>query len=117
MCQSVAPGVRRKSQPRVSTRRLLPRSASQRRVWIPDSWSYSLRCFQFYVRGHSGENAVRRIVDANLYAKNLVDTFFPRLHVARQKLRLLIDLLDGALENRRRERIDPHFCLLAQPHM
>src|SRR5271156_3942763 len=114
MCQSVAPGVQRKSQLRVSPRRVWPLLVSQPRGWIPESWSYSLRRFQFYVRGHSGENAVRRIVDANLYAKNLVHAFFPRLHVARQKLCLLIDLLDGALENRRRERIDPHFCLLAQ---
>src|ERR1700722_7249870 len=117
MCQSVAPGVRRKSRPPVSPRRVLPLPASQPWVWVPESWSYSLRGLQFYVRGHSGENAVRWIVDANLYAKNLVDPFFPRLHVARQKLCLLIDLLDGALENRLRERIDPHFCLLAQSHM
>src|SRR5271163_6435 len=98
MCQSVAPGVRRKSQPPVLTRRLMPRSASQARVWIPHSWSYSLRRFQFYVGGHSSENAVRRIVDANLYAKNLVNAFFSRLHVARQKLCLLINLLDDSLE-------------------
>ncbi len=58
----------------------------------------SLGRFQFYVGGHSCENAVRRIVDANLYAKNLVDAFFPGLHVAGKKLGLLIDLLDGALK-------------------
>src|ERR1700688_2247713 len=97
MCQSAAPGVRRKSRPPVSPRRVSPLPVAQPRVWIPESWSYSLPRIQFYVRGHSCENAVRRIVDANLYTKYLVDAFFPRLHVARQKLCLLIDLLDAAL--------------------
>ena len=51
------------------------------------------------VGSHAGADAMRGIVDANLHAKNLVDAFFHGLHVARQELGLLIDLLDGAVEN------------------
>jgi len=59
----------------------------------------STRRLQFYVRGHPRANLIGRIVDADFYAEYLVDTFFAGLHVAREKLGLLIDLLDGAVEN------------------
>ena len=39
---------------------------------------------------------------------------FARLHVARQKFGLLIDLLDDAVENRLRKRIDANFGFLTQ---
>ncbi len=42
---------------------------------------------------------MRRVVDANFHAENLMHSFFPRLYVARQKFRLLVDLFDRAAEN------------------
>src|SRR5580765_365892 len=72
--------------------------------------------FQFYVRGHARQNAPGRIVDADFDAEDLMNAFLARLHVPREKFRLLIDLLDDTLKDRLRERIDPHFRFLAQLH-
>jgi hypothetical protein len=54
---------------------------------------------KFYVCGHPWQHAVRRVIDANFHAENLVHSFFARLYVARQEFRLLVDLFDRATEN------------------
>src|SRR5579871_875186 len=74
----------------------------------------SARCFQCHVGGHAGAHAIRRIVDANLDAKDLVHPLFACLNVARQKFRLLINLLDDAVKNYFRKRIDEHLGFLPQ---
>src|SRR6266702_2668637 len=55
-----------------------------------------------------------RIVNANLYAEHLMNAFFARLHVARKKLGLLIDLLHCTIEDRVRKRINAYFRLLPE---
>ncbi len=45
------------------------------------------------------QNAIRGIVDANFHAKDLMDAFLARLHVARKKFSLLIDLFDDAVKH------------------
>ena len=54
----------------------------------------SARRGQLHVRRHSGQNTVRGIIDAHLHPEYLVNAFLDGLHIARQKLRLLVDLLD-----------------------
>jgi hypothetical protein len=65
------------------------------------------------VGGHTGPQSAVRVADADLHAEYLVDAFLARLHVTREKLRFLIDLLQFAVERRVREGIDAHFDLLA----
>ena len=48
-----------------------------------------------------------RIVDANFYAKDLVHAFFACLYVARQEIRLLVDLFDYAEEKFFRRKSPP----------
>src|SRR5690242_17654165 len=55
--------------------------------------------FQFHVCGHARKDAASRIVDADLYAEDLMDALLLRLHVARQEFGLLVDLLDHAAKN------------------
>src|SRR5215472_3533355 len=74
----------------------------------------STRRLEFHVGGHAGKDVARRIVDANLHAKNLMDALFTRLHVAGEKFRLLVDLLDFAVKDFLRERVDANLGLLAQ---
>src|SRR5262249_16278189 len=86
--------------------------------WIWSTRSHrSARRLQFNVGSHTAAHAIRRIVNAHFYAENLVHAFFARLHVARQKLRLLIDLLHDTVKNRVRERIDANLGLLPDPHV
>src|SRR5579864_7503581 len=42
----------------------------------------SARCFQFHIGGHAGEDVAGRIVDANFYAKDLVNAFLTGLYVS-----------------------------------
>ena len=74
----------------------------------------SARGLQFDVGGHSGADFARRFIDANLHAEDLVNALFAGLHVARQKFRLLIDLLDDAVENVFREGVNADFRFLAE---
>src|SRR5437879_3383951 len=66
------------------------------------------------VRCHAGPHAAARIVDAQFHPKHLMDALFPRLHVARQEFRLLIDLFHHSFKDRFREGIDAHLALLSQ---
>src|SRR5215469_4508194 len=45
----------------------------------------SARRFEFHVRGHPGEDAARRVVDADFYAEDLMDAFLAGLHVTRKE--------------------------------
>src|SRR5271168_3214841 len=73
-----------------------------------------VRALQLYIRGHSGEDVAGGVIDANLHTEHLVHTFFRGLHVARKKFRLLIDLLDDAVEHRFRKRVHANFGFFAQ---
>src|SRR5262249_24821776 len=57
---------------------------------------------EFHVGGHSGQDMPRPIVDADFHAEDLVHAFFARLHVARKKLGLLVDLFNDT-----RKRLAP----------
>src|SRR5215469_18512173 len=71
--------------------------------------------FKFYVRGHPGKHAARRVVDADFYAEDLMDAFLAGLYVARKEFGLLIDLLHFSLKNRVGKGIDTDFRLLSEP--
>ena len=51
------------------------------------------------VSSHASKNAMRRIVDSDFDAENLVDTFLASLDIARKKFGLLINLFHDAVEN------------------
>src|SRR5690348_656474 len=70
----------------------------------------SARWLEFHVGSHPGEDMAGRIVDADFYAKNLVNPFLAGLHIAWKKLGLLVDLLHFAFENAVGKRIDSDFC-------
>src|SRR5437879_13862078 len=59
----------------------------------------SISRFQLHVGSHAGKHLAARIMDANLYAKNLVHAFLAGLHVAWQEFSLLIDLLEDPFEH------------------
>src|SRR5262245_58650566 len=54
----------------------------------------SASTFEFHIGGHAGQDVPSRIVDADFHAEDLVHAFFARLHVARKKLGLLVDLFN-----------------------
>src|SRR5215813_2130397 len=68
---------------------------------------------KFDVSGHARKDAVRRIINSDFYAEDLMDTFFPGLHVAGKKFRLLVDLLDEAVEGFLLKWIDVNLRLLS----
>src|SRR5215472_373697 len=74
----------------------------------------STRGLEFHVGGHAGKDVARRIVDANLHAKNLMNALFARLHVSGKKFRLLVDLFDLAVKDFFRKGVDANLGLLAQ---
>src|SRR6266699_460978 len=45
----------------------------------------STRGLEFHVGGHAGENAAARIVDADFYAKDLMNALLAGLHIAREE--------------------------------
>src|SRR5690349_500833 len=49
---------------------------------------------EFYVGCHAGQDVTRGVVDADFHAKDLMNAFFSRLHVAGKEFRLLVDLFD-----------------------
>src|ERR1700756_4413657 len=61
--------------------------------------------FQLDVSGHAGPDLSGRIVDAHLHTKDLVNAFFARLHVAREKFGLLVDLFHHTCECLVRKRV------------
>src|SRR5215813_10560090 len=67
---------------------------------------------KFDVSGHARKDAVRRIINADFYAEDLMDTLFAGLHVAGKKFRLLVDLLDEAVEGFFLKRVDVNVRLL-----
>src|SRR5260370_1409833 len=87
---------------------------------LAEGWSEvataSASRFQLHIGSHAGKDAAGRIIDADFYANDLVDAFFAGLYIARQKLGLLVDLLDDAIESGFRKRIDANLGLLANPH-
>src|SRR5260370_21145970 len=74
----------------------------------------SISLFEFHVGGHAGKHAASGIVDANLYAKNLVHAFLAGLDVARQEFSLLVDLFEDPFENCFRKGVDSDFGLLPE---
>src|SRR5438477_5335277 len=74
----------------------------------------SISRFQLHVGSHAGKHLAAGIIDANLYAKNLVHAFLAGLHVARQEFSLLIDLFEDPFENSSWKRVDSDFGLLAE---
>jgi len=56
---------------------------------------------------------VRGIIDANFYAEHLVNALLACLYVARKKFRLLIDLLDNAIEGLLLKWVNVNFRFLA----
>src|SRR5260370_6276472 len=74
----------------------------------------SISLFKFHVGGHAGKHAAGGIVDANLYAKNLVHAFLAGLDVARQEFSLLVDLFEDPFENCFRKGVDSDFGLLPE---
>src|SRR4029077_14309801 len=84
-------------------------------ILLRDSHELTSR-FQFYVRGHSRQNAPSGIVDADFDPEHLMNSLLARLDVARQEFGLLIDLFHDTLENLFREGIDAHFRFLAELH-
>src|ERR1700682_221699 len=57
------------------------------------------RWLQLYIRGHSGQDPMRRIVDAHLYSEDLVNPLFPGLNVAGKEFGLLIDLFHHSVKS------------------
>jgi hypothetical protein len=47
--------------------------------------------FQFHIGGHAREDTAGGIIDANLYANDLVYALFAGLNIARQEFGLLVD--------------------------
>src|SRR5437879_4169853 len=74
----------------------------------------SISRFQLHVGSHAGKHLAARIMDANLYAKNLVHAFLAGLHVAWQEFSLLIDLFEDPFENSFWKRVDSDFGPLAE---
>src|SRR5438552_1125141 len=74
----------------------------------------SLRRFELYLGGHAGEDAASRVVDANFHAEDLVDAFLPRLHVAREKFGLLVNLFHLPAKNGVGKGVDADFRPLAE---
>src|SRR6266850_1435128 len=72
----------------------------------------SISCFKFHVGSHAGKHVAAGIIDANLYAKNLVHAFLAGLDVARQEFSLLVDLFEDPFENSFWKRVDSDFGLL-----
>src|ERR1700704_2101488 len=60
----------------------------------------SISRFKFHVGSHARKHVPGGIVDANLYAKNLVHAFLAGLHVARQEFSLLVNLFDDPFKHR-----------------
>src|SRR5438874_4299377 len=75
----------------------------------------SARRFKFHVRGHPGEHAARRVVDADFYPEDLMDAFLAGLYVAGKEFGLLIDLLHFSVKNGVGKGIDANFRLLPEP--
>src|SRR5215472_4166819 len=75
----------------------------------------STRRFKFHVRGHPGEHAACRVVDADFYAEHLMDAFVAGLYVAGKEFGLLIDLLHFSLKDGIGKGIDADFRLLPEP--
>src|SRR6516164_8128938 len=76
----------------------------------------SARGVQFDIGGHPRQDAARTVVDPHLYAEDLVHSLLARLHVARQELGLLVDLLDAAAERLVGEGIDADLRFLAHAY-
>src|SRR5437588_3010585 len=74
----------------------------------------SISRFEFHVGSHAGKHVAGGIMDANLYAENLVHAFLAGLHVARQEFSLLIDLFEDPFENSPWKRVDSDFGLLPE---
>src|SRR3979490_66702 len=74
----------------------------------------SISRFKFHVGSHAREHVPGGIVDANLYAKNLVHAFLAGLHVARQEFSLLVNLFDDPFKHRFWKRVHSHFGLLPE---
>src|SRR6267143_3439639 len=72
----------------------------------------SIPRFQLHVGSHAGKHVAAGIIDANLYAKNLVHAFLAGLNVARQEFSLLVDLFEDPFENSFWKRVDSDFGLL-----
>src|SRR5258707_492674 len=68
------------------------------------------------VGGHAGADAVRRVVNAHFHAKDLVDALFHSLHITRQEFGLLINLLDGTVENLIGKGVHANLGLLPEMH-
>src|ERR1700688_375416 len=92
-----------------STRKLTPftatKSPKRRTRFSAEMASCSLggtslaRWGQFYIRGHSGQDPMRRIVDAHFDSEDLVNPFFPGLNVAGKEFGLLIDLFHHSVKS------------------
>src|SRR5215471_3028892 len=70
---------------------------------------------EFHVRGHACEHTAGGIIDADFDAENLVHAFLAGLHVAGKEFRLLVDLLDFAVENGARKGVDTNLRFLPEP--
>src|SRR5215470_13506312 len=69
------------------------------------------------IGGHAGEDAVGRIVDADLHTKYLMGALFAGLHIARKKFGLLIDLFDYAGKSLLRKGVDANFRSLTDVYL
>src|SRR5436853_336315 len=74
----------------------------------------SISCIKFHVGSHAGKHVAAGIIDANLYAENLVHAFLAGLDVARQEFSLLVDLFEDPFENSFWKRVDSDFGLLPE---
>src|SRR5262245_11819005 len=73
----------------------------------------SVSALEFHIRSHSRQNVMCRIIDAHFHAEHLMHPFFPRLHIARQKFGLLIDLFNQAFKRLASSGIHGDFGLVA----
>src|SRR5207302_473528 len=72
-----------------------------------------LHVWKINVRCHARAETIIVVRQANFHAKDLTNSVFDRLHVARRELRLSIHLLDDARKIFARKRIDPDAGLIA----
>src|SRR5260370_2416952 len=87
--------------------------AASAELFLPlgiDSTSF----FEFHIGSHAGQHVAAGIIDANLYAENLVHAFLTGLDVARQEFSLLVDLFEDSFENCFGKGVNSDFGLLPQ---
>src|SRR5260370_6093124 len=87
--------------------------AASAELFLPlgiDSTSF----FEFHIGSHAGQHVAAGIIDANLYAENLVHAFLTGLDVARQEFSLLVNLFEDPFEYCFRKGVDSDFGLLPE---